>query len=74
MPCSIQPGKLSQQIRVHYTACHKLGLLTAVERLQHEERVTLQKAAECLFLAHSLIVKWKRQQGAGDDPFVALIC
>jgi hypothetical protein len=60
-------------MRVHYTAHQKLGLLTAVECLQHEEGLTLQKAAEHLFVAHLLIVKWKKQQGAGDDPFVALI-
>jgi hypothetical protein len=60
-------------MHVHYTACRKLGLLTAVERLQHEEGLTLRRAAECLFVAHSLIVKWKKQQGAGDNPFVALI-
>jgi hypothetical protein len=73
MPCSIEPGGLSHQMRMHYTARHKLGLLTAVERLQHEDGLTLQRAAECLFVAHSLIVKWKAQQGTGDDPFVALI-
>jgi hypothetical protein len=60
-------------MHVHYTACRKLGLLTAVERLQHEEKLTLQRTAEHLFVAHSLIVKWKKQQGAGDDPFVALL-
>ncbi len=58
---------------MRYTARRKLGLLTAVERLQHEEGLTLQRAAECLFVAHLLIVKWKKQQGAGDDPFVTLI-
>jgi hypothetical protein len=73
MPCSVQPGGLSQQMHVRYTACRKLGLLTAVERLQHEEGLTHQRAAECLFVAYSLIVKWKKQQGAGDDPFVALL-
>jgi hypothetical protein len=55
------------------TARRKLGLLTAVERLQHEEGLTLRRAAERLFVAHSLIVKWKKQRGAGDDPFVALL-
>jgi hypothetical protein len=73
MPHSIQPGALSQQMRVRYTTCRKLGLLTPVEHLQHEEGLTLQRAAERLFVAHSLIVKWKKQQGAGDDPFVALL-
>jgi hypothetical protein len=74
MPCSAQPGGLSRQMRVRYTACRKLGLLTAVERLHHEKGLTLRRAAEPLFVAHSLlIVKWKKRQGAADDPFVALI-
>jgi hypothetical protein len=60
-------------MHVHYTARCKLGLLTAVERLQHEEGLTLRRAAARLFVAHSLIVKWKKQWGAGDDPFVALL-
>jgi hypothetical protein len=59
-------------MRVRYTARHKLGLLTAEERLQHEEGLTLRRAAERLFVAHLLIVKWKKQQGTGDDPFVTL--
>jgi hypothetical protein len=58
---------------MRYIASCKLGLLTAVEHLQHEEGLTLRRAAERLFVAHLLIVKWKKQQGAGDDPFVALI-
>ncbi len=61
-----------QQMRLRYTARRKLGLLTAVERLQHEEGLTLRRAAERFFVAHSLIVKWKKQRGNGDDPFVAL--
>ncbi len=61
------------QMRVCYTARRKLGPLTAVERLQHEEGLTLRRAAERIFVAHLLFVKWKAQQGAGDDPFVALI-
>jgi hypothetical protein len=60
-------------MRVRYTARRKLGLLTAVECLQHEEGLTLQRATEHLFVAHSLIFKWKKQQGTGDDPFVAFI-
>ena len=61
MPCSIQPGGLSRQMRVRYTACRKFGLLTTVERLQHEEGLTLQRAAERLFVAYLHIVKWKKQ-------------
>jgi hypothetical protein len=73
MPCSVQLGGLLRQMRMWYTAHHKLGLLTAVERLQHEEGLTLRRAAERLFVAHLLIVKWKMRRGAADDPFVALI-
>ncbi len=58
---------------MRYTARRKLGLLTTVERLQHEEGHTLRRAAEHLFVAHLLIVKWMKQQGAGDDPFVPMI-
>jgi hypothetical protein len=68
MPHSIQPGRLSRQMHVCYTACRKLGLLIAVERLQHEEGLTLRREAEHLFVAHLLIVKWKAQRGTGDDP------
>ena len=57
MPRSVQPGGLLRQMRMRYTAHHKLGLLTAVERLQHEEGLTLQRAAERLFVAHLIIVK-----------------
>jgi hypothetical protein len=74
MPCSIQPGGLARQMRVRYMARPKLGLLTTVERLQHEEGLSLRKAAERLLVAHSLIVKWKKQRSTGpNDPFVALI-
>ncbi len=60
-------------MHVCYTTCRKLGLLTAVKRLQHEEELSLRKAAEHLFVARLLIVKWKKRQGAADDPFIALI-
>jgi hypothetical protein len=74
MPRSVQPGRLAHQMRVRYMARRKLGLLTAVEHLQHEEGLTLRKAAERLLVCHSLIVRWKKQQSAGpNDPFVALI-
>ena len=41
MPRSVQPDGLARQMRVPYTARRKLGLLTTVERLQHEEGLTL---------------------------------
>ncbi len=52
MPCSVQPDGLAHQMRVRYTARRKLGLLTAVERLQREEGLTLRKAAERLLVCH----------------------
>ncbi len=51
MPCLVQPGGQSCQMHVHYTARRELGLLTAVERLQCEEGLTLQRTAERLFVA-----------------------
>jgi hypothetical protein len=44
-----------------------------VEHLQHEEGLSCQRAAEPILVAHLIIVKWKKQQGTVDDPFVALI-
>ena len=60
---------------VRYTARRKLGLLTAAERLQREEGMSIRRAAEELLVAHSLIVKWRKQQyaGGGDDPIIAMI-
>ena len=56
MPPSVQPsGVLSRQMRVRYTARRKLGLLTAAERLQREEEMSIRRAAEELLAAHSLI-------------------
>jgi hypothetical protein len=62
-------------MRVRYTARRKLGLLTAAERLQHEKGMTIRNAAEELLVAHSLIVKWKKQQraGGGACPIMAMI-
>ncbi len=72
---SVQPGGVSLQMRVHYTARRKLGLLTAAERLQREEGMTIRRAAEELLVAHSLIVKWRKQRraGGGGNDIVALI-
>ena len=55
MPRSDQPGGVSRQMHVRYTARRKLGLLTAAERLQREEGMFIQRAAEELLVAHSLI-------------------
>jgi len=49
--------------------------LHAAERLQREKGMTIRKAAEELLVAHSLIVKWKKQQcaGRGACPIMAMI-
>jgi hypothetical protein len=62
-------------MHVRYTAHRILGLLTAAERLQHEKGMTIRNAAEELLVAHSLIVKWKKQQcaGGGACPIMAMI-
>ena len=62
-------------MRVRSTVCRKLGLLTAAERLQREEGMTIRRAAEEILLAHSLIVKWRKQRhtGGGNDPILAMI-
>jgi hypothetical protein len=53
MPRCVQPGGVSRQMRVRYTARRRLGLLTAAERLQREEGMTIRRAAEELRVAHS---------------------
>ena len=61
-------------MRVRYTARHKLGLLTAAERLQNEEGMTIRRAAEELHVAHSLIqVEEAAMRRGGIDPILALI-
>jgi hypothetical protein len=62
-------------MRVRYTARRKLGLLTAAELLQREEGMSIRMAAEELLVAHSLIVKWRKQRrtGGGGDPIIAMI-
>ena len=59
VPRAVQPGGVLRQTRVRYTARLKLGLLTTAEYLQHEEGMTIRRAAEQLCIAHLLIVKWK---------------
>jgi hypothetical protein len=41
MPRALQPGRLSRNMRVHYTARRKLGLLASAKRIMEEEGVTL---------------------------------
>ena len=75
MPRSVQPGGILRQMRVRYTSCRNLGLLTAAERLQREKGMTIRKSAEKLLVAYLLIVKWKKQQpaGRGACPIMAMI-
>ncbi len=61
MPRSVQPGGISRQMHVRYTARHKLGLLAAEDRLEREEGMSIRRASEELLVAHSLIVKWRKQ-------------
>ena len=73
MPRVLQPGGLSRNMRRHYTACRKLGLLASAKRIMEEEGVTLRRAAERLHISHSLFVRWQQQQAAGVDPILAML-
>ena len=66
MPCSIQPGGISRQMRVRYTAHCKLGLLTAAERLQREEGMTIQKAAEQHMVCTNFNLAWAKMIKSRD--------
>ena len=61
MPRVLQPGGLSWNMRVRYTARRKLGLLASAKRIMTEEGVTLRQAAGRLNVSHSLFVKWRQQ-------------
>ena len=73
MPHVLQPGGLSQNMCVCYTACRKLGLFALVKRIMEEEGVTLRQAAEQLNVSHSLLVKWRLQRAAEVDPIMAML-
>ncbi len=73
MPCVVQPGRISLLMRVRYTAHHKLGLFVVAKRLQEEEGWSIHRAAECLGIAHSLFMKWMKQQSDEINPNLAMI-
>lgn len=61
------------QMRMGYTACHKVGLLALGKQIQEEEGLSLCQAAECLMVSHSLLVRWQKQQATEGDPILAMI-
>ena len=69
----LQPGGLSQNMRVHYTARHKPGLLASAKRIMEEEGVTLRQAAKRLNVLHSLFVKWRKQRAAEVNPIMEIL-
>ncbi len=73
MPHVVQPGGLSQKVRVQYIARCKLALIAPAKRIVEEEGVTLCRAAEQLQVCHSLFVRWQKQQAADVDPILALL-
>jgi hypothetical protein len=73
MPRIVQPGGLSQTMRVRYTARRKLGLLASAKRIMEEEGVTLREAARRLDVSHSLFVRWQQQRAADVDPILAML-
>jgi hypothetical protein len=58
---------------MRYTAHHMLGLLAAAKRLQEEKGLSIHRAAERLGIAHSLFVKWMKQQSAKIDHILAML-
>ena len=70
MPRSVQPGGISGQMRVRYTARRKLALLAAAKRIQEEEGLSLRKAAEQLMVSQSLFSRWHQQYASSldEDP------
>ena len=52
MPRIVQPGGITGQMRVRYTARRKLALLAAAKWIQEEEGLSLRQAAERLLVAN----------------------
>jgi hypothetical protein len=73
MPRVVQPGRLSRNMRMRYTARRKLGLLASAKRVMEEEGVTLREAARRLHVSHSLFVRWQQQRAAKVDPILAML-
>ena len=73
MPRIVQPGGITGQMRVRYTARRKLALLAAAKRIQEEEGLSLRQAAERLMVSQSLFSRWQKQCTSRDDPIWALL-
>jgi hypothetical protein len=73
MPRVVQPGGLSQRMRVRYNAHRKLSLLASAKRIMEKEGLTLRRAAERLQVCHSLFVRWQQQRAANNDPILAML-
>jgi hypothetical protein len=73
MPRVVQPGGLSGNMRVRYTARHKLALLALAKHIVEEEGVSMRRAAERLKVCHSLFVRWEKERAAEGDPILAML-
>ena len=73
MPRIVQPGGITGQMRVRYTARRKLALLAAAKRIQEEEGLSLRQAAERLMVSQSLFSRWQKQSTSRDDPIWAML-
>jgi hypothetical protein len=73
MPRLIQPGSISRQMRLRYTARRKLALLMMAKRLQDKEGIYLRKSTECVQVSAGLLVKWEERFSLGNDPIKALL-
>ena len=73
MPRIVQPGGITGQMHVRYTARRKLALLAAAKWIQEEEELSLCQAAECLMVSQSLFSRWQKQCTSRDDPIWALL-
>ena len=69
----VQPGGITGQMRVRYTARRKLVLLAAAKRIQEEEGLSLRQAAKRLMASQSLFSIWQKQCTSRDDPIWALL-
>jgi hypothetical protein len=66
LPCLAQPGSISRQMQVLYTARCKLALLTMVKRLRDEEGILLCKSMECVQVFAGLLIKWEERFSLGN--------
>ncbi len=73
MPHLAQPGGASRQMRVRYTARHKLGLLTMAKCLRDKEGISLRKSAEHVQVSAGLLVKWEELFSLGNNHIEGLL-